>query len=114
MDEQQIQKAKASNVPKEDIESAKKFLKNPQQIAELITDCLKALEKAGVEGIGYLQNATDKYLNESRSVGIRDDRKADGTLDNIAHIGEHAFGNYKYGIPQWKDLSDEIIQHLRA
>jgi len=113
VDEQQIQKAIDARVPQKDIEVARKFIKSPKQIAELITTCLTALNEAGIEGLGYLQNTSDKYLDESRSVGIRDDRKADGTLDDFAHVGEHAYGNYVNGVPQWDDPSDKVIEHLK-
>lgn len=113
VDEQQIQKAKAAGVSQGDIDAARKFIKSPEQIAELITQCLNALNAAGVEGLGYLQNTSDKYLDQSRSVGIRDDRMADGSLDTFAHVGEHAHGNYVNGVPQWDDPSDSVIEHLK-
>ena len=112
VDEQQIQKAIDAGVPEKDIEMARKFIKTPEQIADLIKTCLTALREADVEGLGYLQNVSDKYLDENRSVGIRDDRKADGSLDDYAHVGEHAHGNYINGVPQWDDPSDKIKQLL--
>jgi len=113
VDEPQIQKAIAAGKSEAEIAAARKFVKTPEQTAKLIEDCLAALEKADVKGIGYLQNVSDKYLNDEKSVGIRDDRKADGTLDDYAHVGEHAHGNYVNGVPQWNDPADDVINLLK-
>lgn len=114
VDEQQIKKAKDARISEEKIEMARKFVKTPEQIAKLIQDCYSALNKAEVQGIGYLQNVSDKYLNEDKSVGMRDDRNVDGNIDNYAHVGEHAYGNYdESGKRKWGDPSDEVIELLK-